>query len=95
MMIFTIMFFIKMITNKWQINYFTYFYFFLAFLCGYFKNSCFIFLIVIIHELGHILTIKLFKYQIISITLYPFGGITKIDCLSWYFNAIIIKFIYS
>ena len=69
----------KNITSKWQINYFTYFYFFLAFLCGYFKNSCFIFITVIIHELGHILTIKLFKYQIISVTLYPFGGITKID----------------
>ena len=69
----------KNIITKFKINYFTYLYFLLAFLCGYFKNSCILFLIVIIHELGHIMMIKLFKYKIISVTLYPFGGITKID----------------
>ncbi len=69
----------KIILNKLKINYFTYFYFLLAFLCGYFKNTCWLFLIVLIHEFGHIITIKLFNYQIINVTLYPFGGITKIN----------------
>ena len=67
------------ILTKFKINYFTYFYFLLAFLCGYFKNSCCLFLIVLIHECGHIFFIKLFKYQIVNVTLYPFGGLTKID----------------
>ena len=67
------------ILAKFQINFFTYFYFFLACLCGYFKNTCLLFTIVIIHEMGHLLFIKLFKYQIIKVTIYPFGGITKIN----------------
>ena len=29
--------------------------------------------------MGHILFIKLFRYKIINITIYPFGGITKVD----------------
>ncbi len=69
----------KNILTKLKINYFTYFYFLIAFLCGYFKNSLMLFLIVIVHELGHILVIRLFKYEIVFVTLYPFGGITKIN----------------
>lgn len=65
--------------NILTINYFTYFYFFMAFLCGYFKNTLILFFIVLIHEFGHILIIKLFKYKIVKVTIYPFGGITKID----------------
>lgn len=69
----------KNILIKWQINYFTYLYFLLAFLCGYFKNTCIIFFIIFMHELGHIIMIKFFKYEIISVTFYPFGGLTKIN----------------
>ncbi len=67
------------ILTKWKVNLFTYFYLFLAFVCGYFFNVCLLFLIVIIHELGHVISIKFFHYKIKEIDLYPFGGITKID----------------
>ena len=35
--------------------------------------------IVLFHELGHVLVCLFFKYKIINITIYPFGGITKIE----------------
>ena len=52
---------------------------FILLLCGYIRIGIFISLIVIIHELGHVLICKLFKYKIINVTIYPFGGITKIE----------------
>lgn len=67
------------ILTKFKINVATYIFFFLSFLCGYFKNVLFIFFIVFIHELGHVFVIKLCKYKILSVEFYPFGGITKID----------------
>ncbi len=48
-------------------------------LCGFFKNICIILFIVITHELAHVIVAKLLGYKIISIEIYPFGGITKID----------------
>lgn len=35
--------------------------------------------ICLIHELGHIFFIKLFKYEIIKVELLPFGGFTTIN----------------
>lgn len=64
---------------KLIISSYTYFYFLLAFLCGYFKNTCIIFSIVLFHELGHIFFIKLFNYKIDKVILYPFGGMTYIN----------------
>ncbi len=69
----------KNIKKKFKINITTYCFFLLAFLCGYFKNVIYIFLIVFLHELGHVLAIKFFKYKVIQVELFPFGGITKID----------------
>ena len=57
----------------------TIYYLFILFLTGFLVNGIIIFIIVIIHELGHIIVIKHYGYQINSINLYPFGGITKID----------------
>lgn len=67
------------ILTKWKVNLSTYFFFFLTFLCGYFKNTCLIFFLVIIHELGHVFCTYLCHYQVIKIELYPFGGMTTID----------------
>ena len=64
--------------NKFKINTFTYVFFFICFLCGYLKNVAIIFTIVLIHELGHIFFIKLFKLKICSIEILPFGGKTKV-----------------
>lgn len=46
---------------------------------GSFKPFLFIFLLVLIHELGHIFMAKLFGFKIISVTLFPFGALTKLD----------------
>lgn len=40
-----------------------------------------IFLIILFHELGHVFIAKLFKYKIIFIEIFPFGGVSKIDKL--------------
>ena len=69
----------KTILKVFKIHFTSIIFLFLSFLCGYFKQSLFIFTIVIIHELGHVFFIKLFKYPIISITIYPFGGVTKVN----------------
>ena len=62
-----------------KVNFLTLYFLLLLFLCGYLKIGIIIFLIVLFHELGHVFFIKLFKYKIINVTLYPFGGITKVD----------------
>ena len=60
-----------------KINNVTIFLLFILFITGYIKIGIIISLIIIIHELGHIFFIKLFKFKIISITFYPFGGLIK------------------
>ena len=62
-----------------KIHNLTYYLILMAFLCGYIKRALIILFIIIIHELGHVILIKLFGYHIKSITIYPFGGITKIE----------------
>ncbi len=69
----------KTILKIFKVHFSTIIFLLISFLCGYFKQALFIFVIVIIHEFGHAFFIKLFKYPIISITIYPFGGITKIN----------------
>ena len=62
-----------------KINIVTIYFLLILFLCGYLKIGLIIFLIVIIHELGHVFFALLFHYKILNITIYPFGGITKIN----------------
>ena len=50
-------------------------------LSGYFSNLLVFTSIIIIHELGHYLVAKINHLNPQEITIYPFGGITKIDCL--------------
>lgn len=69
----------KTICNKIKINYYTYIFVLLSLLAGYTKNILIIFLIVFVHEFGHVIFFKLFKVKIQSITFYPFGGITKVE----------------
>ncbi len=62
---------------KFKINAITYLLFLTFVLTGHIKNIILIFLIVIVHELGHIFFLKLFKYEIESVEIFPFGGFTK------------------
>ena len=61
---------------KIKINNYTYLFFLLCALCGYLKNILIIFSICLIHELGHVFFIRLFKYDVVCIELLPFGGFT-------------------
>ena len=48
-------------------------------LTGSFKPFLFIISLTLIHEFGHIVIAKLLNFKIISITLFPFGALTKLD----------------
>lgn len=67
--------------KKIKINDLTIMFLLIAFLCGYIKKYLIIFFIIIIHEFGHVFFSLLFKYEIISIELFPFGGLTKCNKL--------------
>ena len=62
-----------------KINNLTLYLLLITLLCGYLKNAVFVIIIVLIHELGHAFIITVLGYKIISIEIFPFGGITKID----------------
>ena len=67
------------ILKKFKINLATYFLILTFLFTGLIKNIILIYLIVIIHEFGHILIIKILKYKIIKVEIYPMGGVTLID----------------
>lgn len=69
------------ILKKFEVNNSTYLFILLYFLCGFIKNIIAIYLIVIVHEFGHVLMAYLCGYKIKKVTIYPFGGITKTDTL--------------
>lgn len=70
---------IKYSSSKFVINPATYFLILTFLFTGLIKNILLIYLIVIFHELGHVLIIKKLKYKIIKVEIYPMGGITFID----------------
>ena len=67
--------------NIFKINIFTYLFFLLSILSGYYKDIIIIYFILIIHELGHYTIMKLYKINVYSITLYPYGGMIKSNML--------------
>ena len=64
---------------NFKISNLTYLFLILLLLSGLFKNFLALSIIIFIHELGHIIVIKLLKYSIDSIYLYPFMGIININ----------------
>lgn len=62
-----------------KIDYLTWYFFLILFLCGYIKIGLIILGIVLWHELGHVLVSKLFHFEILEVRIYPFGGITKLE----------------
>lgn len=47
--------------------------------CGYFKEYISVMLLIFIHECGHILMGKIYKWKILKIFIYPFGAMTRFD----------------
>ena len=62
-----------------KLNIFTIYFLIISFFCGLIKKSLIIIIIVLFHELGHILFLKIFRIKIRKIIIYPFGGITYVD----------------
>lgn len=62
-----------------NINIATYFLILTFLFTGLIKNIILIYIIIIFHELGHILMIKLLHYKIIKVDIYPMGGVTTIN----------------
>jgi stage IV sporulation protein FB len=69
----------KNILDKIKIDNTLWFLILLGLLSGYLKNIFIIFVIVIVHELGHVFFFSLFNINIDSIVIYPFGGVTKVN----------------
>ncbi len=62
-----------------KLDYTSLYLLFILLICGYIKIGLFITFIILFHELGHVLVCLLFKYKILSITIYPFGGIINLE----------------
>ena len=69
----------KNIKHLFNIHVSTYFLILSFLLTGLIKNIILIYFIVLFHEFGHIFMIKLLKYKIIRVDIYPSGGVTRID----------------
>lgn len=69
----------KNILDKVRIDYSTYILILIGLLSGYIKNIMIILDIVLVHELGHVFFFSLFKMDIESIVIYPFGGVSKVN----------------
>lgn len=71
----------KNILSKIEFHY-TYLIMILGFvLTGHFINVIVFTLIILFHELGHIITSILFGYKIDKVIIYPYGGVTKVNTL--------------
>lgn len=62
---------------KITINIFTYIFYIILILSGYINYLIIYLFIMFFHELGHIITIRIFKYKIKEIVILPSGGIIK------------------
>lgn len=67
------------ILNKLHIDNSVYLLILISYLSGYIKNVSLIMCIIIVHELGHIFFSFIFHFPIISLHIYPFGGLTVIS----------------
>ena len=48
-------------------------------LTGYFVNLLILLNIILVHELGHYIICLIKKYPVKNLTIYPFGGLLKIE----------------
>ena len=67
--------------NLFKVNIFTYIFLILSMLSGYFREMFIVFLILLVHELGHFFLMSIFNISVSSITIYPYGGMIKSNML--------------
>ncbi|MCF6408657.1 M50 family metallopeptidase [Alkalihalobacillus sp. EGI L200015] len=46
---------------------------------GHFREFLILFLVILIHELGHALAASFFKWRLVKVELLPFGGVAEMD----------------
>ena len=61
----------KNILNKFYIHPLSYILLLLLILTGSFKETLIVFFIIIVHESGHLLSSKIFKWKLDKIVIYP------------------------
>lgn len=64
------------IKNIFKIHYLFYLVAFICIITGFFKPFLWISLLIIVHELGHLLAAIYYKWQIDKVIIFPFGGVT-------------------
>lgn len=69
----------KLLWSKFHIHPVFWFVIFSGVITGHFKEISIIFLIVFIHEMGHVLAAHFFKWRIKEVILLPFGGVASLD----------------
>ena len=50
-------------------------------LTGHFSNLFVFTVLIIVHETGHVISALFFKYKLLKIIIYPYGGLTKFDTM--------------
>lgn len=65
--------------KKIKIDITTYILILIALLAGYIKYVEILLIIVFFHELGHLFFFSLFHFEVESVIIYPFGGVSKIN----------------
>lgn len=70
---------IKKFLSKVKINNYTLILLFLSLITGLFKEIAVIFSLIIIHEFGHYIMMEKYNFNVKEISIYPFGGITKLE----------------
>lgn len=69
----------KNISPKLKIDSSVYLILLLAMLSGFFKPILLSFIIVLFHELGHIISFIIFKIPLEKVVIYPFGGMCYVN----------------
>jgi len=67
--------------NLFKINILTYILLILSFLSGFYKEISIVFLILIVHEIGHFFLMRVFNIEVNKIIIYPYGGMIKSNIL--------------
>ena len=64
---------------KIKFNYVTLYLLLIALLCGFIKYALYVTFIILFHEIGHAFIAIILGYNIKSIEIFPFGGMSKLD----------------
>lgn len=67
--------FIMWLNMKVKIHYSMYIFLLISLIFGFTKQLILMIFVLMLHELGHLFFLKQFKREIVSLTVFPFGGI--------------------